>query len=729
MNFMASQGDSPEELRPAAALQNDEASGTTFGDIVRALNRGKWLILTCTLVCLVCALLYVLLKQPLYEASASIRIDPTRAQTLGFSDLLSPGGGGAVSSDQVPTEIAVLESDAVALAALESLTPDQFRRYANFEKQAMRFTPSDQPLARDQEDLLASYKKSIGAKQVEGTQLVGVTFRSPDPKLAATLLKSLIDAYMRQNFESRYDSVLQVRSWLGTQMDQLRDRAADAQKKLADFQERNNLLGTDPSNNTVVDRLKLLNTALTEAESNRILKEAQMRAAAAGDPAVLASLLPDPQLQALQQAESTLYVQYTQLATKFGSAYPPLVDVKKQLAQVQAQIQKVVAVTSSRLHVEYDTAERNEAMLRKEYASATEKAYALNRTQADYAVLAADGASTRNLYDQLQGKLQQASVGAGLNSVNMMVVDPPRVSSIPAEPKKALILVCGLALGLVVGISGALLREATVDTMRNVAEVERQAGLVTLACVPHLPAASPGPAGGGPGNLAASSMLLTLREPGSRGAEAYRSLLNAVQLSSPGHPPRTILVTSPGPQEGKTLTCANYAVTLARRGSRVLVVDADLRRPALYREFKALNEAGLADQILGGAAGASVQTPLAELPNLHFLPAGSKAALPSDILGSPQLRLLLSAWEKSYDIILLDSAPILTVSDTLPLASWVDGVIVVVRAEVTQTQSLLRAKTLLARAKARIAGIVLNDVSPEGTWAGGDGRSDHAYYQ
>ena len=162
-------------------------------------------------------------------------------------------------------------------------------------------------MTREQENLLGQFELALTTKQIEGTQLVSINFRNGNPKIAATIVNQVIAAYIRGNFDSRYNSVNQVRDWLSSQMDELRERASTAQKKLADFQEQNNLVGTDPSNNTTIDRLKLLNTRLTEAEGDRIIKEAQMRAAATGDPAVLTSLMPDPLLQAHQEEEGNLW--------------------------------------------------------------------------------------------------------------------------------------------------------------------------------------------------------------------------------------------------------------------------------------------------------------------------------------------------------------------------------------------------------------------------------------
>jgi succinoglycan biosynthesis transport protein ExoP len=717
-----------EDRKLYAAEESEKAQSVSLIDIWRALVQSKWLILVCALISLAGAMIYVALATPVYEATASIRIDPTRAGSLGLNDLLSMVGS-AGSGEQLQTEMSILQSDQVAMATLDNLTPKQFRSYAGIDKGTMDFTASNKQLSRTQENILGGFKAALSTKQVEGTQLVGIRFRNGNPEIAAVIVNNVIGAYIRGNFDSRYESVTQVRAWLSSQMDELRTRASNAQKKLAQYQEQNNIIGADPSNNTVTDRLKLLNERLTTAEGDRIVKEAQVRAAATGDPAILASLVPDPQLQSLQQEEGTLYAQYIEQSTKFGAAYPPLIEVKQQLANVKAQITQSLHLISARLNEDYDASHRTEGMLRAQYEQETGKAYALNRTQADYAVLMAEATSSRDLYDTLQYKLQQASVDAGLNSVNTMIVDRARAPIDPIAPKKGLILGAGLIIGAVVGVGGALLRVALSDQVQSLHQIELATGLISLAAVPHLSLPQVAlVAGGPPGDSMLRRDLIAIREPRSRGAESYRSLRNSILLSSIDSPFRSILITSSLPGEGKSSTAANYAVILAQKGGRVLLVDADLRRPTLHLYFGVANTVGLSDAILGDASRAMVTTPIHDLENLHFLPAGGKVSLPSEALGSMKFNAMIKEWEERYDTVIFDSAPVLSVSDTVPLASWTDAVVLMARAGFTPLSALQRTKTVLTRAHARIAGVVLNDITSQIGDYGYYAKYDDGYY-
>ena len=713
---------------PGASEAPTDESATSLSDIFRALLRNKWLIVACTILFLACALVYIAVKTPIYEATATIRIDPSRAGSLGLSDLLSLAGGGG-SGDQIPTEMGILKSDQVTLASLKSLSDAQFRSFAGFDKSQMNFTPTDVMLTRAQEGVIGAVKMQVGVKQVEGTQLVNISFRDRNPQLAAILTNNLVQAYIRQSFDSRYSSVSQVRVWLSAQMDDLRNRAAESQRKLAEFQEKNNLVGIDPQNNTVVDRLKLLNSRLTEAEGDRILKEAQLRAAMTGDPAVLGALFPDSKLQALQAQQANLYGEYAQLTSKFGSKYQPLIELKKQMATVDAGIKDNISTISARLKEDYDASSGAENMLRQSFEAETQKAFALNRTQADYALLIADSSSSRDLYDMLQYKLQQAVVDAGLNSVDTMVVDSARVPLDPVEPKKALTLAFGLLLGLAAGVGAALLKESVSDQIRSIQQVERDTGLVNLATIPHLLLPTlPSPGGAMVQAGERPLDIITLREPRSRPAESYRTLRNAVLLTSIDHPPNTVLITSSLPGEGKSSTAVNYSIVLAQKGARVLLVDADLRRPTLHKQFRVSNRRGLSTYIIGEDERLNLVTPVPEIPSLTLLPAGRDVPFPSEVLGSQKFRTLLKNLEADFDNIVIDSAPILTVSDTLPLATWTDAVILVARAGSTPMKALNRTKAVLRRAHARIVGVLLNDMSGVGGDSGYYGKGGYDYY-
>jgi capsular exopolysaccharide synthesis family protein len=452
-----------------------------------------------------------------------------------------------------------------------------------------------------------------------------------------------------------------------------------------------------------------------------------MRSVENGNPAVLAALFPTANLTALQAQQGSLYNQYVQLSTKFGANYPPLIQTKVQMQKTDAELERQVATVKSRLKQEYDTAVAVEDMLQRQYDEQTDKAFALNRKAAEFAVLMAEGASSRELYNTLQYKLQQAGVDAGLNSVNTMLVDTARAPLIPIEPKKIVILSFGLVLGLFTGVGSVFLREATSDRLQGGEQVERTLGYHLLAVIPHLTLTQDAPRRSDKNTSDTPPALVAFRNPLSVDAEAFRTLRNSVLLSSIDMPIKTLLVSSTIPKEGKTSTAANFAIVLAQKGARVLVVDADLRRPTLHLQFGVENTDGLSNLILGEDLAEPFVSPLLDLDNLFILTAGKKIPLPSEALGSTKFYSLLQQWERDFDYVIVDSAPLLTVSDSLPLASWVDAVILVARYNMTPMNLLKRVRDILRHSNANVAGVVINDMSAIGTQYYGGGY-DSGYY-
>lgn len=677
----------------------EEAPGLSIGQIVQMLLKHKWFIIGCTLACALVALVYVKLARPVYEAEATVRIDQARVSSLGLGDLASPGG-----VSDLTTEIQILQSDQVAIGALNSLPDDIFQVFADADKKSMYIPANKEALTPDQEDLIGKLKNELTVKQLGDTQLVSITVRDGSPRVAATVANHVVSAYVRENFDSRHNSVSQVTDWLSTEMQDLQKRAKEAQKRLSDFEEQNGILATEAApigggTTTTIDRLRELNQRLTSAQEDRIVKEAQMRAANVGnqDPAVLAAVFPNTRLQALLSNQVTLSAQYTQLSAKFGAGYTPLQELKKQLDEVSADITRNIQLVQSQVRKEYETAKTTEDMLRQEYEDQTGRAYALNRQQAELAVLQSQENASRELYNTLQVKLDQAGINAGLNGIGTVPIDMARLPYYPVAPKKTVILGFGTVLGLLIGIGSALVVEASADKVMGVDQLRSAVRYRSLGVIPRV-------------RKNAASLVAT-DDPLSSGTEAYRRLRNLLLQSVEGQRLATLMVTSAQPEEGKSTVAANYAAVLAQTGARVLLVDAELRRPSLHTNYGVENGVGLAELLESTSALPHFLQPVASLPNLSLLTAGKQIALPAEALASNRFHTILQGWHSEFEYVVLKSAPLLSVSDSLPLASWVDGVLIVARQGVTRLKYLQSAQTLLRQTDANVVGVVISDAT------------------
>ena len=678
----------------------------SFSDLVRPLWRQKWVIALCTLASFSASVAYLHLKQPVYQASATLRIDPDRASSLGLNGPAAPNTSD--TSDLIHTEIAILGSDAVALRTLSSLPENEFYEFTGQHKNDVAFPDGSEALSPQQQRLVDKLKTHANEKQVEGTQLVEVDFSDPDPKLAADVVNHLVTAYTVQTFVGRDNSVSQLRTWLSAQMGALKRQVDTSQQRLAAFEEANHVIGTDASSNTITDRLRLLNDKLASTQVDRIAKEAALRTAAAGDPGALASLYPNARLSALQAQQASLYASYAQLSAKFGAKYPPLVEIQRQIDGTGDEIKGSVQSVQHRLQQEFDAATMAQNMLQGEYAEQTQLAYNFNRNQAEFAVLQNDVTSSRELYDTLRRELQQASVNAQVNGLSTMPVDSARVPTVPVSPKRTIVLGSGVVLGLFASMVCVLLMDATSDKLHSTKQLSGSIGYPVLGLIPRIRR----PKLLGSGNADSVAPLAILEAPESQTAEVYRALRNTLLLSFRYNPPRSLLFMNPVGEYGVNEVAANFATALAQTGATVLLVDADLRRPSLHTQFGIENFAGLRDYLSSPSKPVTFHHPIPGMKTFSLLTAGFQESAHSEMMMSPRLRTSLEKWELEFEYVVLVCSPLLTFSDGLPLASWVAANILVAQYNKTTLRELHQVQNLLSRTEARVAGVLVKDAPP-----------------
>jgi succinoglycan biosynthesis transport protein ExoP len=680
--------------------------GITVGDVLQRVLAHRGFILTCAFLCLLLSWLYSVRKPPVFEATSLLRIDPSKPGSLGLTD--TPSVSSEPDTD-LHTESVILKSDGVAIRALNSLRDDEFLRFTGKPRTGATIPEEVESLTAEQQKLINKLQKQLTVKQIDGTELIAVTVSDRDPQIAAALDNNVVKAYARQNFENRNHSVSQLRTWLSAQMADLKNQVSASQTALASFEQANHVIGTSGASNTIEDRLHFLSEQLSTAQANRISKEAEMRAAEVGSPSELASLFPNAKLSTLQTAQGTLYAQYAQLSTKFGSKYPPLENLTKQMQQIDSEIAIEVQSARNRLQQEYQSAKRAQDMLQDEYDKQTQLAYEFSRNQASYAVLQADVTTSKDLYDMLRRKLQQATVDTEIGGLNTTLVQSARVPTQPAGPRQVMLLSGGLLLGLFAGVVAAFIFEATSDRVQSSSQVEGNLGLPVLATVPSLPVRPDRvlPNITGRARDSSPSLLMLLGDPSSRYSEAIRALRNSVLLAADV---RTLLVASSIPGEGSSATAANLATVLAQPGVRVLLIDANILSPEIHTSLGVEKGAGLSDYLADGSLPLRITQPVPGVAGLHVVSGGNPILLSSDAIASTTFHALLLEWRRHYDYVVLTCAPFLVASTSTLLASWVDATVLVTRYGESRLGDLKQVGDLLSRSGASVAGIVINDL-------------------
>ena len=687
-------------------------------DVWRVLMKRIFIILAVTSICLAGAAIYTFRTKPVYESVSRIEIKPNTSPNVGLQSLVAEEAGGSESASALQTEILVLQSNSVILQTAQSL--DLLKLIRSDEQKANKASeppPSGEMTTGERLALIGMIRGGLQVQIVPATQMVDIRYRNNDPKLATDVVNRLVETYKDEDLRSKFDRTMYVSTWLQKQLEGLKQEAGDAQRQLADYQRQHNIVGTDETSNLTMQNLAQISGDVETAEADRIMKEARMREFESQDPDLVALMGDNPQLGNLRNQLTTLETERADLASKFGEHHPRMQELNAQIDKVEASINKEVTLARRQVRDEYTGSLRLEELLQKRLDAQKEDAYRLNEDEAQYAILRHEAGLTRDLYDALQMRLKEASVTAGLSATNITVVDRAQIPLAPVAPRKTLAMMMGLIGGLLCGTVLAFMVESIDDTLQTSEEVESVSMLASLATIPHIlgeggkrkrrgkGAEAPVPEG------VHAQQLIALHSSKSHAAEAYRGLRSSLLLSSIDRPPRVIVVTSAFPGEGKTTTAVNLAVAFAQRGERVLLVDADLRRGSLDRVFKLTEKNfGLSTVLTKPAALSELASPVPELPMLKVLPTGPRPPNPAEMLSSVRMEEQLHQWSREFDRVVLDTAPVLAVSDTQSMAALADTVILVARAGMTRKRALLRARDMLWRINAPIAGVVVNDV-------------------
>ncbi len=711
---------------PAAQPPNE----LLLPEIFLVLRRRAWVIAGCSLAGLLLALSYVGLRAPRYDAAAQIEVTPASTNRLGLDELEATALNPNESTLRLQAAVKILQSNTLALDVMDHVGLAQNATFAGHWQQPPG-AKSKEWSAAARDHLLLRFQKSLTVELVPKTDIVLISFRAKDPQLAAAATNVIVETFRERSLRTSYESASQVSDWLSKQLEDLKAKARTSQEQLAALERTTGLLGQDDTDNIVFAKLKQLDEQLTDLESERIVKEARYRIAAAGDPELLATSAPDTTLQILRTQQASLRAQYAQLSSKYGAGYPKLAEIAEQMTSADTAVDHELQQLKQRYRNDYQAAVHSEQMLRTSFEAQKQKAYRLNEDAAQHTILKREVESTQQLYETLQLKLKQAGIAAGLASANIEIIDPAQAPSEPSEPKPATATLIGLAAGLLCGAVVALGLESVDDSVRTPEEAEQASGLPVLAAIPRLQLASRGFLASLPGRSQPVGeewdRSLMFREPASLAAEAYRSACHSLLLAS-GTAPRVIAFVSASPLEGKTTTAVNCAIALAQHGTKVLLVDADLRRPSLHEFFGLELNPGLRDAV-SAEPGEDLAWEVAQQPGLWVLPAGD-AHGGSRALDARAIAPLIRRWRERYDYVVIDTPPASLVSDALVLSAAADAAVFVVRSGMTSRRAIRRTRDALQRAHANVSGILLNAVQDSyqyGSRASGL-RSAEAYY-
>jgi len=705
-----------------------EAEGLVLKDYVRILRRRAWVMLTVLVIVMTLGTVWVFKATPIYEAAAKILIERQSPRAASFEEVVQLP---ASEQEYYKTQQELLRSRAVMEKALEQPGIAALPEVAGSTKaepsgvarvlaglKAM-FGSEPQKPAEPWERL----RDCLMIEQVKDTRLLSVKAESSDPERAARIANAVANAFSAYHLQRKLALNNEAFAFLDGQKKEQEKRVLECETALQDFREKTQTVSLDVEdpNNPVLYRHAQLNQKLTTVRLARLEAVAQFAVveealAASGDSLradneqlfALPSVRADEMVSKLRTQLIDAETRLTQLSATYGPAHQQVQAGTAAVTLLRTELHAALSHVVGSLAAELETLTSQQHELEQQYQEENRRALDLARNSLAFRRLANDSQRQEKLFEVLVERLREVDLTTDYAKTNLEVIeaaDPPRT---PCRPRKALALaLCALA-GLVLSAGAAFVLEFIDDTVKTPEDLEDRVGIPVLGFVPSMDEDEPEPDGD------YHRSLSVLADPGSHVTEAYRSIRTNLFYSAPAEDTKVIVVTSGSPGDGKTTTATNLAVTIAQSGKRVLLVDADLRRPMVRKIFGLAPGKGLSGVLVGETDfHDAVQQALHDgepIENLDILPSGPKPPNPAELLESDAMRTLIEAARASYDRVIIDSPPALFVADTSIVAGISNAVILVVKSGTNPRSMAIRAKEQLRSVNARILGGILNDV-------------------
>jgi succinoglycan biosynthesis transport protein ExoP len=733
---------------------------------LRVLRKRMWMIIAVFFIVLITTAIGVLTVRPVYRGTATIRIDKESLQIVDFREIFTVS---AWDTDYYQTHYQILASRQLARKVINALNISEHPQFLpepetpfqklksgilnpivelklnilnfiydlmghfhnnpskdaseNLSKDLPENLAKDSPSDKDSPEtsketaVISQFISQLTIEPVRNTRLVRINFDSYYPELASQVATAVATNYIKLNLENRFNAAEQAKQQLNQQLELMRAKVESADEALQAFCEKHGFIFLDDKEkNVALQRLNDLNEALAKAESERMAKEALYKQTKKGEFESISSVLDNKLIQELKQNYLQLEVQYSKLSETFKPEYPEMVRLRKQMETIQRRLNIEYSRYISAVKNEYEFCLRKEAMVRSAFEQQKTIVTEMQQKSIQYNILKREVETNRDLYKNLLQRMKEAGIQAGITASNIQVVDKAEVPARPYKPNIPRKILWATTVGLLLGVGLAFFFEYLDNTIKTSEDVEQFIRLPTFGMVPEI------------SNEKRKRLergdiypveLVTFGHPRSLLSEVYRNIRTSILLSFSERPPKSFVVSSPSPMEGKTTTAVNMAIAFSQTGSPVLIIDGDMRKPRLHRVFNGSNGVGLSNFLSGNAELKSI-IKTSNIPNLFYIPSGPIPPNPSELLGSNLFKNMLQFLGRTFEQIIFDSPPVLSFGDSLILSNCVDGVVLVVMSGKTPREALRQSKNSLLHVNAKILGVVVNRVDI--------GQTGHGYY-
>lgn len=712
---------------------NNDEKELDIRDISRTLLRHKLLIITVTLLVFLFSLVNTLMIKPTYKAATTIQINSDDPKVLEF-DVEAGKARSSDTKDFYQTQYELLKSRALARLTIDSLSlepqlssPQTIVKKPFFAETLEKVKKLLSIKTKENESTIIKLGKppiedsllaNLTVTPVKNSRLVELSYIHTEPQMAATIVNSFAENFIRMNLNRRKDSTSFAEDFLQNEIANAKSKLEESEAKLVNFAKKENIIKTDGESgqNTTSQNMQVFNNALSTAVQERISAESKYKQAKALSGS---QVLQDEGIQELKKNLFKLQSDYQEKLQIYKPGYPLMLQLENQINEIQTQINTTTKQTSqsieNALYADFLAAKQKEQDLQQKLSSQKDQLFDLQDKSIGYNTLQREVETNRNMYESLLQRIKEVNIAGSITNNNIAVVDPAITPFQQYSPNLKQNLLKGSLLGFIIGIALAFLLEFIDDRIKSQSDLEKILGLPILGTIPTLKSKK---------TTVFDYAFAALHEPKSALAESFRSLRTNLMFATREGLPRSLNITSSLPFEAKSSTCINLATVLAQANKRVLLVDADLRKPTLHQRFKLDNSIGLSNY-LTHQADIHDATQSTIIPNVSVITAGPLTPNPVEVLSSDRLMEILNLVPVSFDIIILDSPPTIGLSDALLISNRVNATIMVAAFSQSKKRAILDGMKRLRHAQANVIGTIFTKV--RGNDSSGYGY-DYQYY-
>jgi succinoglycan biosynthesis transport protein ExoP len=729
-------------------IKNEKKTEVDLLEYWRIIQKRKWVIFIFTGALFFFTAIFTFIATPMYKSTVTLMLEEETSRMLSIEDTF--GYQTPVSRDLrgFNTQLKLLKSKSLAERVVQKadlLTREDYKESISRRRGFFRtirniltlgwlrsgrkesdqgtiseFSPN--PYSRMAEGL----RNKIEVKPIRDTKLVELSYVSPSPKLSAEIVNTVAREFKNFSVDMRLQTTKQASDFMSGQIDSLSLELSEKNAELQRYSKEKDIFLLNPTESTAVNELSALNQAYTDARLETIEKQTIFRELQDLDADTIPRFVDNPAIQQLKADYLREKANFEDISKEYGPSHPQYIQAKSRVDGLRNDLLQAV----DQAEQDYNTALNRENRIRIELERQKENVVRTDSNAIQYRLLKDEVEQKTKLLNSLREKQQAAMVSAklgGLDTSNISIIDQAEIPTRPISPKKQLNLFLALIFGLLGGVGLCFVMEYVDNTVKGPEDVEKLAGLPSMGVIPEVPVMENGKHKSrflsdykyGPGEgkekkeedelFVDRVELINHHYPKLSIAEDYRTVRTSILLSYADRPPKSILVTSALPKEGKSVTVSNLAVAFAQLGERVLVVDSDLRRPRLHQIFEVQRTDGLSNYLTGNLAlKDAIQKTSVE--NIHLIPSGPIPPNPSELLNSKKMKYLVDETKEGFDIVFFDTPPVLAVIDSLIVSSLIDATMFVIRAGKTQRRPFLNAIEELQKANAKVMGVLFNEL-------------------